>query len=62
MHPCDRGNNGGCAQKCVREEDKRSCACNDGYVLELNGVSCRKGLMKFIISLSMGVREIHRHT
>ena len=43
MHPCDKGNNGGCDQVCNKNGNSSSCSCNDGYKLAVDEVTCDEG-------------------
>jgi hypothetical protein len=40
VHPCDRGDNGGCAHICNRKGDERVCSCADKFELNANGRTC----------------------
>ena len=37
---CLDGSNGGCDQVCNNENGTFSCACNDGYMLNDDGLTC----------------------
>ena len=43
VHPCDKASNGGCSQICNKRKHKFECACEDGFLLDGNGKTCKKG-------------------
>ena len=49
MHPCDEANNGGCSQICNKNKEKRECACEAGFVLGKNKMTCKKGWLRDVI-------------
>ena len=44
VHPCDRIDNGGCRQKCIKKGQEHTCLCNVGFKLAIDGKSCDIGL------------------
>ena len=40
VHPCDKENNGGCKHICKKKGDGVQCACNTGFKLNSDQVSC----------------------
>lgn len=43
VHVCDRDNNGGCDQICIKMGDEAECSCKEGFVLSEDDVTCEKG-------------------
>ena len=44
VHPCDKGDNAGCNQKCTKEGAGFVCECSEGYKLGEDNATCNKGL------------------
>lgn len=42
VHPCDLGDNAGCAQFCKKKGDDFTCTCKIGYILHPDSKSCNK--------------------
>ena len=43
VHPCDRKNNGGCQQTCLKTTGLNyKCACRKNFELEEDGKTCEK--------------------
>ena len=40
MHPCDRDNQGGCDQICLKDGKMAKCTCREGYELSEDGITC----------------------
>lgn len=51
VHPCDLGSNGGCDQVCKKSGSHAVCACNVGFELSADKVSCVKGTQEFLIQI-----------
>ena len=66
MHPCDREDNGGCTQRCVKtpaqeEEDIGSafkCKCENGFELKEDGKTCEESKYLILPSDSLVVMAI----
>ena len=33
--------NGGCTQLCMNTPGSRECSCSEGYILQLDGITCQ---------------------
>ena len=42
VHPCDRENNGGCDQICIKAKKKSKCGCREGFHLLPDQLTCDK--------------------
>ena len=40
IHPCDEGDNGGCAQTCTKDGDDAICECIEGFEINIDGKTC----------------------
>ena len=58
VHPCDKDDNGGCTQECIKGEGKElTCECIEGYELGEDGKSCSKSMF-FLMCISNSVSLI----
>ena len=52
-----RENNGNCTQICTDTIGSFVCSCNDGYVLDINRLSCNGKLMELYVTLHIMLSE-----
>lgn len=48
VHPCDKDENGGCSQLCIKYGTGHKCACLAGYTLADSGVTCKQSKLIWV--------------
>ena len=43
VHPCEKDDNGGCLQICIKNGTAVVCECNENFKLAADGSTCNKG-------------------
>ena len=61
VHPCDKDDNAGCAQRCIKERSGFVCECSEGYNLGADGKTCNKGKIITYLFLNLLFYQLMRH-